>query len=67
MVNGFGYASNRVCFKNYAEAEAKVAGWVKDEILRGSTTNQLLCRYQGGKRLDDCPYAKKWRSLKIHI
>jgi len=65
--NGYGFASNRICFKTPAEAQGRVYSWVSKEYLSGKTVNQLLCKYQGGKPLNDCEYARKFRALNIKI
>lgn len=62
--NGYGYASNKICFESHAIAEAVVADWVQRHLLQGLTVNQTLCLYNTGKVSSDCEYARKFRSLK---
>ncbi len=61
--NGYGYASNKVCFSSHAEAQGVVYSWVLREYLKGLTTDELLCEYNTGKISKDCDYAKKAKYL----
>lgn len=63
MYNGYGYASNRVCFNSHAEAQGVVTSWVTRELLKGRSVPQLLCKYNTGKVMDSCPYYYKY--LKV--
>ena len=63
LYNGYGYASNKVCFETHAEAEGVVANWVQRQLLLGYSVPQVYCYYQSGKHLNDCDYAKKAAKL----
>ena len=63
LFNGYGYASNKICFKTHAEAQGVVASWVIRNYLAGLTIPQLLCKYQSGKPGRDCEYYRKYQTL----
>lgn len=61
--NGYGYNSNKTCFKTHEEAQGIVASWVQRELIKGLTVPQLLCLYNTGKIKDDCEYYEKFKKI----
>ena len=61
--NGYGYASNKICFKTHAEAEGIAYSWILKNYLLGLTIPQIYCKWQSGQPLKDCEYARKAASL----
>ena len=61
--NGYGLASNRICFDTQEEARKVVAEWFQDKFAKGFTEGESLCFYQSGKRINNCEYYNNFKTI----
>ncbi len=61
MANGFGYRSNKVCFRNYKEAIFFVARFFQTDkrYTKHADLKTKLCVWNTGRAVNNCPYALK--------
>ncbi len=66
-VNGFGYTSNKRCFKDFDEAARTVSNWFTQRLGKYSL-NEGLCIYNtGDTRGGNCCYAKRFHGQQCQI
>ena len=64
--NGFGYAQSTFtwnCFESFEVVVDKVDNWITQRKEEGLSNAQLLCYYNQGLKLNDCPYFRNY--LKV--
>ena len=64
--NGYGFGQNSNswrCYNTFEEVTHEVHNWVQDKLDRNFTIGQLVCFYNTGRSLNDCPYYQKYLSL----
>ena len=65
-VNGFGYRQNaheNICFNAHETVRALVIDWVTDKLNAQWSVSSLLCYYNQGRRVNDCPYYQNYLKL----
>lgn len=66
MVNGFGFAihsSGTRCYSNFADVVADVNAWIDEKYNAGWSLGTILCYYNRGLKVNDCPYEQKFFSI----
>lgn len=57
MVNSIGYrALEGFCFNSQEEEEITFSNWVNKRYNNGMSERALLCQYNSGRAVEDCPY-----------
>lgn len=66
--NGYGYGQNKAkgkwtCFSSPEEAKAAVINWINKHQDMEFSTPTLLCYYNTGHKVNDCPYYQDYKQL----
>lgn len=65
-INGYGFMQSKFhwkCFDTHEEVKNLVHNWVKNRLEEGYSLSELLCYYNQGKRVQNCPYYQNYLKL----